>query len=172
MQEKDEIKVPSFLRKKRLKKSVSKTKNKPALKKEKAKKNAKKRAKIKQKTKKKQPKKPAKKQASKSEQKPLRSPVPSGTGTNPKIKENKEKPQKSAGKVTHYFDQIKVAIILLEIPIKLGQELNFEGSNSFTHKLVSMQFNHQEIKSAKKGQEIGVKVKKPVKSGDIVYLEQ
>ncbi|MDP3881189.1 MAG: hypothetical protein Q8Q32_03365 [bacterium] len=158
MKEKDEIKVPAFLRKKRRGKAqiLSRRKKKAKKKKPSAKKVT---------TKKRKPTRKRKEKLRIRKKKAVKKPAAKSKGP-----AKEEEPKKLAGRVTHYFDQIKVAIILLKRPIKLGQELKFEGENSFKHSLTSMQFNHQEIKSAKKGQEIGVKVKKTVKAGDIVYL--
>ncbi len=78
--------------------------------------------------------------------------------------------RKPIGKVTHFFDKIKVAIIKFNKPVKVGAQICFEGNKTcFPQVLNSMQYNHESIKLAKKGKEVGVKVKKEVKEGDLVF---
>ncbi len=76
------------------------------------------------------------------------------------------------GKVSHYYDKIGVAVIALTKSIKLGDELKFvHGDNSFKQTVESMQLEHEQITSGKKGQEIAVKIDKVAKPGTQVYLE-
>jgi putative protease len=173
MNEKDEIKVPAFLRKKRQKRANVPKRGKKTIKKKSIAKKAKSKTKKKAVTKQKKTKKPKArpKKIIKAKKKPSSKKPKKNKKLLKKLRPaNKEEKKKIAGKVTHYFDKIEVAIVKAKLPIKLGQELIFEGKSSFKHKLTAMQFNHEEIKSAKKGQEVGIKVKKPVKAGDIVYL--
>ncbi|MBU4348603.1 hypothetical protein KJ671_03850 [Patescibacteria group bacterium] len=80
---------------------------------------------------------------------------------------NKRKP---IGKVLHFYNKISVAIIKFNKPTKIGTNLSFEGNkNCFFQILKSMQYDHKSIKIAKKGQGVGVKVKKEVKEGDLVF---
>ena len=74
------------------------------------------------------------------------------------------------GKVIHYYDKIGVAVIKLEKPLKVGDSVKFvHGENEFTQSIESMQLEHVQVKSGKKGQEIAVKVDKEAKSGTQVY---
>jgi len=78
---------------------------------------------------------------------------------------------KPVGAVTHYFGKIKVAIIKFKQPVKVGSEIFIQGTTTdFTHKIISMQFDHTPITVAKKGQEVGIKVAKRVRPGDNVFL--
>ena len=80
------------------------------------------------------------------------------------------KKRKPIGKVTHFYGKISVAIIKFNKPVKIGADLSFEGNkNCFLQSLKSMQYNYKPIKIAKKGQSVGIKVKKEVKEGDLVY---
>ena len=73
------------------------------------------------------------------------------------------------GKVTHYYDKLGVAIIKLTKSVKLGDALRFgDEENGFKQEVSSMQLNHAPVPSAKKGDEIGVKVDKKTKEGTIV----
>jgi putative protease len=74
------------------------------------------------------------------------------------------------GKITHYFTKIGVAVIDLEAPLKVGDTISIEGATSnFKQKVTSMQVEHKEVESAKKGDSIGMKVKDRVRGGDNVY---
>ena len=75
------------------------------------------------------------------------------------------------GKVIHYYDKIGVAVIKLEKPLKVGDNVKFvQGENEFTQSIESMQLEHVQVESGKKGQEVAVKVDKETKSGTQVYL--
>ncbi len=78
--------------------------------------------------------------------------------------------QKPIGRVTHFYGQIKVAIVIFKKPIKKGTMVVFSGATTnFTQVINSMQFDHQTIEVAPKGQEIGLKVQKRVREGDELY---
>ena len=75
------------------------------------------------------------------------------------------------GKVAHYYDKIGVAVIKLSKPLKVGDSVKFvHGENEFTQSIESMQLEHVQVESGKKGQEVAVKVDKETKSGTQVYL--
>lgn len=77
---------------------------------------------------------------------------------------------KPIGKVIHFFDKISVAVVQLSAPLKQGDKIRIEGhGQSFTQVVASMQIEHEKISVAKKGQEVGMKVSKPVKEGDLVF---
>ncbi|MBL7159041.1 translation elongation factor-like protein [Candidatus Microgenomates bacterium] len=74
------------------------------------------------------------------------------------------------GVVTHFYNKIGVAIIKMSAPLKIGETIKISGHDQeFTQVVGSMQVEHQEIKEAKKGDEVGLKVDKPVKEKDLVY---
>jgi len=75
------------------------------------------------------------------------------------------------GKVIHYYDKIGVAVIKLEKSLKVGDNVKFvHGENEFTQSIESMQLEHVQVESGKKGQEVAVKVDKETKSGTQLYL--
>jgi putative protease len=77
--------------------------------------------------------------------------------------------EKPVGKVTHYFPRIGVAVVALSDDLKLGEEVRFTGTQTaFTQKVASMQIEHNSIANAVRGQEIGLKVDRDVKVGDLV----
>ncbi len=78
---------------------------------------------------------------------------------------------KLIGRVVHYFDKIGVAVIALKAPLKVGDTIRIVGGEStdFTQEVGSMEIEHEKIKKAKKGQEVGLKVKEKVREGYKVY---
>lgn len=81
------------------------------------------------------------------------------------------KEEKPIGKITHYFSNIGVAVIDLENTLKEGDEIRITGGENtdFTQTVGSMQIEHEEVKSAKKGDSVGMKVKEKVREGYNVY---
>ncbi len=74
------------------------------------------------------------------------------------------------GKITHYYDKIGVAVIELEGKLSEGDTIRLSGhGNEFTQPVASMQIEHENIKEAKKGDAVGLKVDQPVKEGDEVF---
>jgi U32 family peptidase len=79
--------------------------------------------------------------------------------------------EKLVGKVSHYFDKIGVAAIKLSVPLKKGDTVRIEGGSvSVKQKVASMQKEHEPVSSAKKGDEVGIKVSKKVREGYRVFL--
>lgn len=77
---------------------------------------------------------------------------------------------KLIGKVTHYFDRVGVAIIDLLEPLNVGDTIRIVGGEvDFTQEVESMEVEHEKIKSAKKGDSIGIKVNEKAKDGYQVY---
>jgi U32 family peptidase len=76
------------------------------------------------------------------------------------------------GKVTHYYDKIGVAVVeLSKKGIAVGDTLMFSGHDQeFKQTLESIQVEHENIKKAKKGLSVGIKVDRKVKENDKVYL--
>lgn len=80
------------------------------------------------------------------------------------------KKNKPIGKVTHFYAQIKVAIVKFNTNVKVGSELYFKGATTdFKEAPKSMQYDHKPVAVAKKGKQIGIKLKKRVREGDLVY---
>ena len=78
---------------------------------------------------------------------------------------------KLIGKVTHYFDKIGVAVIKLDAPLKVGDTIRIRGGEAtdFTQEVKSMEVEHEKIEKARKGEEVGLKVKEKVREGYKVY---
>jgi putative protease len=74
------------------------------------------------------------------------------------------------GKITHFFPKIGVAVLELTAPLKVGEKIEISGKSEPLEMVVeSMQVEHKNIASAKKGDSVGMKVPKPVKDGDSVF---
>ncbi len=75
------------------------------------------------------------------------------------------------GAITHYFDRIKVCVVKVTYgTILIGDKLTVFGPKTkFVQKVWSMQVESEDVKVAKKGQLIGIKVDKLVHVGDKVY---
>ncbi len=85
----------------------------------------------------------------------------------------KTKPQKEIGVITHYFRKISVGVIKLKSSLKVGDKIHIKGTHDdFIQTVKSMQVNHKNIASAKKGMEVGIKVIKRVHEHDKVYKKE
>lgn len=77
---------------------------------------------------------------------------------------------KPIGKVGSYFSHIGVAAIDLTDGLKVGDEIRIKGNTTdLTQKVNSMQINHKDVKVAKKGDSVGIKVEDKVRPNDLVY---
>jgi putative protease len=74
------------------------------------------------------------------------------------------------GKITHYYDKIGVAVVDILGTIAAGDKIRISGHDKeFEQKVGSMQIEHESVKTAKKGDTIGLKVDQPVKKGDEIF---
>lgn len=90
-----------------------------------------------------------------------------------KLRTKKSSGPKPIGVVTHYFGNLKVAIVKFNKPIKKGRVLRFLGATSnFKQKVGSIQYNHKDISVAPKGKQVGVKITKKARPGDKIYIEE
>lgn len=89
------------------------------------------------------------------------------------VAEEGKKPEvkgEMVGTVNHYFSHAKAAVLKLEGPLNIGDEVHIKGhTTDFKQKVTSMQIMGKPINSAKKGDEIGMLVKDKVRASDIVY---
>ncbi len=82
----------------------------------------------------------------------------------------KVKQAKPIGVVTHFYGGIKVAIVKFKKPMKRGAVIKIKGATTgFEQAIKSMQYDHADIATAKKGQEVGMKVNKKVRKGDEIF---
>jgi len=89
----------------------------------------------------------------------------------PEKKQTSPEEGKLIGKVTHYFSNIKVAVIKLSDALSVGDNIRIAGGEDtdFTQIVDSMEVEHEKIEKAKKSDEVGTKVKEKVREGYKVY---
>ncbi|MGA3292011.1 MAG: hypothetical protein ABSC49_02575 [Candidatus Microgenomates bacterium] len=75
------------------------------------------------------------------------------------------------GRVTHYYDKIGVAIVEVDAPLAVGDEIKFVrgGEDVGKEKVESIQIEHEKKDSAGKGDVVGLKVNEAVKEGTEVF---
>lgn len=79
--------------------------------------------------------------------------------------------EKEIGKVSSFFSHVSVAAIKLSGKLKVGDKIHIKGSTTdFEDTISSMQIEKKEVKEAKKGDHIGIKVPEKVRPNDVVYL--
>ncbi len=79
--------------------------------------------------------------------------------------------EKQIGRITHYFDNLGVAVLNLEGKLKVGDKIRIQGGEvEFEQVIESMQIDREPIDKAKKGDDVGMKVKERVRQGYRVFL--
>jgi len=75
------------------------------------------------------------------------------------------------GSVIRFFEKTSVAAVKLEFgDLSVGDTVRIKGSSSdFTQKIEMMEFDHQPVQKAIRGQFTGIKLSHPVKPFDLVY---
>ena len=78
---------------------------------------------------------------------------------------------KLIGRITHYFSNIEVAVINLTAPLKDGDVIRVIGGQEtdFEQEVKSMQIDHEEVKTGKRGDSVGMKIDEKVHEGYKVY---
>jgi len=79
--------------------------------------------------------------------------------------------EEKIGEVVKYFAKPGVAAIQLSKgSLNVGDTIHIKGhTTDFEQQIQSMQIEHQNVKAAKAGQSIGLKVKEHVRETDSVY---
>ena len=79
-------------------------------------------------------------------------------------------PEEVIGKVTDFFSRPVVAGIELTATLELGDKIHIKGHTTDMEFTVdSMQINNADVKQAKAGDDVGVKVSERVRRGDTIY---
>jgi hypothetical protein len=75
------------------------------------------------------------------------------------------------GSVIKYFDKTSVAAIKLDFgDLAIGDTIRIKGAGTdFTQKIETMEFDHQPVQKAIRGQFTGIKFSQPAKPFDLVY---
>ena len=80
--------------------------------------------------------------------------------------------EKQIGKVTHFYDKLSVGVVKLSDTLKVGDKIHIQGAHDdFEQTVESMQLEHKDIKSGKKGQEIAIKVESKIHDNDKVLKQ-
>jgi putative protease len=79
--------------------------------------------------------------------------------------------EKEVGRVSGFFSHVSVAAIKLSGKVKVGDKLHIKGNTTdFETKVISMQIDGKDVKEAKAGEHIGIKVPDKVRPNDTVFL--
>ena len=79
-------------------------------------------------------------------------------------------PEEVIGKVSDFFARPVVAGIELTATLKLGDKIHIKGHTTDMELVIdSMQINNVDVKEAKAGDAVGVKVSERVRRGDTVH---
>lgn len=82
-------------------------------------------------------------------------------------------PEKKVGKITHWYDKLGVAVVKLSGSLKVGDQVKVRrGNEEFDATVESMQIDHEDVKSAKKGDEAAIKLPQKTKEGAAIYLAE
>ena len=82
----------------------------------------------------------------------------------------KEVGMKQIGTVTDYFSKVNVAALTLTEDIKVGDKIKVIGNTTdIEQEVTSMEINNKEVKVAKAGDDVGIKVDVRVRKKDKVY---
>ena len=79
--------------------------------------------------------------------------------------------EKEIGKVIHWYDKIGVAVVKLSGALSVGGKVKVKhGEEEFEDTVASMQLDHADIASGKKGQEVAVKLGGRAKEGSKIFV--
>jgi hypothetical protein len=75
------------------------------------------------------------------------------------------------GSVIKYFDKTSIAAVKLDFgELATGDSIHIKGtSTDFTQKIDLLEFDHQPVQKAIRGQFIGIKLSRPAMPFDLVY---
>ncbi len=77
--------------------------------------------------------------------------------------------EKEIGKVNHWYDKINVAVVELSGALSVGADIVVKkGEETHPDKVLSMQLDHKDITSGKKGQEVAIKISGVAKDGALI----
>jgi len=74
------------------------------------------------------------------------------------------------GHISHFFSKLNVGIIELSSELRGGDAIHIKGhTTDFVQPITSLQIEHADVKAAKAGDSVGIKVDQHVREGDLVY---
>ena len=78
--------------------------------------------------------------------------------------------EKKIGEVTHFYAKPSAAVLKLSAKIAVGDQIHIQGhTTDFTQEVKSLQIDHKEVESAKKGDDVALLVADTVRAGDEVF---
>ncbi len=79
--------------------------------------------------------------------------------------------EEEVGRITHYFTKIGVGVVeLTKGSLKVGDTIHIKGhTTDLYQKVESMQVEHNNVSSAKKGESFGLRVESQVREHDLVF---
>ena len=84
---------------------------------------------------------------------------------------NQDFETKEIGRVDTYFAKVGVAALKLKRKLEVGEEVLIQGhTTDFIQRVKSMQIEHEPVDAARRGAEVGIKVKRRCRRGDRVFL--
>ena len=79
-------------------------------------------------------------------------------------------PEIEVGRVSVFFVRPVVAGVELSAPLRVGDRIHIKGhTTDLNEKVDSIQIEHEQVSSAKKGESIGITVPDHVREHDVVY---
>jgi len=79
--------------------------------------------------------------------------------------------EKQVGTVTHWYDKLGVAVVNIIGKLSKGDAIKIKrGDNEFEDTVSSIQIDHKDVDSAKKGDNAALKLSQPTKEGATVFL--
>ncbi len=75
------------------------------------------------------------------------------------------------GSVIKFFEKTSIAAVKLDFgDLAVGDTIHVKGNNTdFTQTIEAMEFDHQPVQKATRGQFTGIKLSQPAKPFDLVY---
>ena len=81
--------------------------------------------------------------------------------------------EKQVGTVTHWYDKLGVAVVKLTSKLSKGDTVKVKkGEEEFEDIVSSLQIDHKDVVSAKKGDDAAIKFSERAKEGASVFLEK
>ena len=79
--------------------------------------------------------------------------------------------EKKVGTVTHWYDKLGVAVVKLTSAISKGAAIKVrKGDDEFEDTISSLQIDHADVPSAKKGDDAAMKLSQRAKEGAEVFV--
>jgi hypothetical protein len=74
------------------------------------------------------------------------------------------------GRVTHYYNHLRVAVLKLTEPLQVGDLIHVLGhSTDFMQKVTSLQIDYHNVVGVNPGDDVALRVIEPVREHDVIY---